>query len=186
MYHASNARHIFIAIPAPDRLQDHARRVRGQWMDAQVRWIAGRDLHVTLVPPWESRGVGHDIDRFKAMTITTAPFVLPFERIGFGPSEKNPWLIWAEGATTEPLQQLKREIETVFQKEKDKRPFHLHVTLARFEANVLSGLKRKKIEGQISWRATANTIALMESIRVGDGVEYRTVVERVLPPVATQ
>lgn len=176
-----HARRLFIAIPASDALQDRARRIRGKWMDTSLRWVAGRDLHVTLIPPWESRHVGADISRFNAMTLKTAPFLMQFDRIGFGPNDERPWLVWADGSTSASLLDLKHEVETVFEKEKDRRPFHLHLTLARFEGNALPGLKRKKIEEQIAWRETADSIALMESIRTRDGVEYRTIAER---PVA--
>src|SRR3990172_10442808 len=95
-----------------------------------LRWIDNKNLHITLVPPW------YEFDLERILKIMDGinfknPILMIFYNVGMGPSKKNPRLIWAEGKDNKILEKLKVLLDKSLGMT-EKRPFKLHLTLARF------------------------------------------------------
>ncbi|MDP2598280.1 MAG: 2'-5' RNA ligase family protein, partial [Candidatus Liptonbacteria bacterium] len=107
-------RRIFVAIVLSGDLQNDILRHEEKWQRLPVRWLDGKNLHITLVPPW----YGENIDKVIAQLKTVGQFGkainIEFQRVCYGPSRAIvPNVIWAEGKESEELLGLKRKIESV-------------------------------------------------------------------------
>jgi 2'-5' RNA ligase len=110
-----------------------------------LRWIAGKNLHVTLVPPLDfARDLRpFDIEEIigKLKVIKFEPFEIKFNRITFKPDEHRPRMIWATGEAGEEIKKLKKLIEISLGRKVDKTRGHefcQHITLARLKSGVVS------------------------------------------------
>src|SRR6266571_2356426 len=137
---------IFIALDIPAevraRLMKYVERARA--LAPEARWARVEGLHVTL------KFVGHVSDerveqiKTALASIKTAPFIVGFEGIGFFPNPKAARVFWAgvEGGTDLP--RLASTIDAALEKlgvERETKPYHPHLTLARTSARPLRELQ---------------------------------------------
>lgn len=190
---------LFVAIPISEAIQKKALEFQKKYhgptaiastaTNPTLRWLTGKNLHITIIPPWyenDSNRIKNILNKFAEQTAQTfptgaasrpGPINIRFSDISYGPNLASPRLIWASGQTPGALIQFKKNLETIFLKEKiiqhiEPRPFLLHLTLARFRQEDFKNFTIKKINEQIDWRETLNTFVLMESHLSSAGADY--------------
>lgn len=156
---------LFVALPVGPAMRNHIAEWKKKHTTLPVQWTAERNLHATILPPFETEDV-NDVKnslRTLAGSIGSVSFVL--EQIAIGPDA-----LWAEGETPSPFIGLKRELERALHEHASEEPLRLHITLARFDPKEPPALK--KIEGPVVWADIAQTFVLMETHRTSAGTEY--------------
>lgn len=165
---------VFVAIDIPPDVQGQmlaaAERIR-----LPVRWLAGKDLHITLVPPWHTDDI-EEVRRQLGQLKTHRPFSIAFNSVSFGPPGRHS-LIWATGPTTRGIAELKSHVESSLGVMHDRK-FRMHVTLARFRPEDYPKLGVQRLEIPVDWRMRVDSVVLMESHLSAAGAEYE-VLERV-------
>ncbi len=165
------ARRIFIALPISKQLEEHVAAFRAQHRDLPVRWLTGKNLHITVIPPWEEEQVEPITDLLETIQRTTGPISLNFHLVTYGPN-KEPRLIWAEGEAPDQIFTLKHNIERTLSRAPELRPFRLHMTLARFAPEEFSTFPVQDLKDSVSWSDEASSFTLMESHRLPQGADY--------------
>jgi 2'-5' RNA ligase len=166
---------VFVAIPVPEGLQREMLAWEEKYRALPVRWLKGKNLHVTLVPPWEERpgDVPETLARMRsAAGGLREPIPLSFSRVRFGPDPRRPRLIWAEGETSPALAALSQALHRELGITPEARAFRPHLTLARFRPERLASFPVRELDEPVSWRAEARSVALMESHLLRGGAEY--------------
>lgn len=173
-------------MPLSERLQGEIESWRAKYGHLPVRWLVGKNLHITLVPPWYEEDIQGVIDKLNRAGEGFAPFDVLFEKVEFGPDPRQPRLIWAEGEAPKELIELRQRVEDALMQEpaallggprREKRPFRLHLTLARFRPETFSSFPVKKLEEEISWRDRVNSFVLMEAHLSREGADYEILEE---------
>ena len=110
---------IFIGIKISDELAkeilDWKKPFWKSFAKTPLRWIEGKDLHITLIPPWhmDEEEVEWVKQKLGAVQGMMKPFDIEFKKVIYGPSPKHPRLIWAEGQTPQEIVDLKTELEKI-------------------------------------------------------------------------
>ena len=171
----------------------------------QIRWIEPKNLHVTLVPPWQSQEWKVESEKLKV--IKFRPFEIRFNKIALEPDERRPRMVWATGEAGEEIRKLKKLIEIALvdktrtyalSKHQATQGFRLHVTLARLKdadesaparARLDSTIESKRAERDgsarynielpqnIDWRQTVSSFVLYRSRLLPQGVDYEVLEE---------
>ena len=167
-------RRIFVALSISPILQDKILAWERQWQKLPVRWLAGKNLHITLVPPWyeeDVENVQQQLTRAPLVT-TRSTLVMKFDRVTYGPDPRHPRLIWAQGEVPQALTQLKERIEATLGVKPERRAFRLHLTIARFRPETFSSFSTKTLNEKVAWRGTVSSFVLMESHLSRGGADY--------------
>jgi 2'-5' RNA ligase len=145
------------------------------------RWVAAAQLHITL------KFIGSiaasalpDIRRALAGITHREPITLTFRHWGFFPSASRPRVFWigVEDAPHDALRDLAEEIEARMERlgiAREERPFHAHLTLARFGSPGDAARLRTALAG---WPAeefgaqTVRSFLLYQSVLKPSGSEY--------------
>lgn len=167
---------IFIAIRATDDLK----RTIARWVEKNkkdyplVRWLDPDNWHITLIPPWYEDEAGSA--KVKLLLSSASglldPFDLTFTDISFGPTKKEPRLIWASSEAPQAIIKLKEEIEKALNRPGEKRDFLLHLTIARFRPEKFEAFPTQDLNEAIDWPETASEFQLMRSDLHPDGARY--------------
>lgn len=168
-------RRIFVALPIERQLQDEILAWEHQFKKLSVRWLTGKNLHITLVPPWYADDVEAVIKKLRKAKHLVGLFDIAFSRVAYGPTTREARLIWAEGETPHELPALKASIEKVLDAESEKRSFRLHLTLARFRPETFSSFSIKTLDEKVSWSQSCNRFVLMESHLSRTGADYEII-----------
>lgn len=168
---------VFIGIPISKTLQKKILDWEKRYQRLPVRWTAGHNLHITLVPPWYVEDTNRVKGQLKAADYKVKPFKIAFHRVKYGPEEQRPRLIWAEGPRVKEVLQLKDILEQLLGKEPEKREFLLHLTIARFRAERFSEFPIKHLEEKVHWEEKIKSLVLFESKLSPSGAEYRKLLE---------
>ncbi len=190
---------IFVGIKTPELLQQKILAWKTDFLDGRpsfakatdgkVRWLKGKNLHITLVPPWyeEAEKIASRELQIEKAVADFKPFELNFKKLMFGPDPKNPRLILAEGPDGDSprsseggagtLKATRDKILNEIGKEPEKRPLKLHLTVARFRPEEFSGFPIKKLEEEIDWKLAVNSVILYESQLAHGGAEYEILKE---------
>jgi RNA 2',3'-cyclic 3'-phosphodiesterase len=171
-------RRVFIGIPAGEELMAEVTEFRKRHAGLRVRWIKPENLHLTVVPPWESEnpvgfcGILEDVaSGFQAADAT-------FTLVRPGPVPSRPRLVWATGKASSFFPALRDELSTRLSPVSvEHRPFLLHLTIARVRHEDERALARMELEEPVSWSATFRRLCLYESILKPSGAEYRILCE---------
>lgn len=175
-------RRIFIAIPISEKLREEILLWEKKYVALPVRWLAGKNLHITLVPPWEAndKGVQAAIARMYSFRQGVRPSggaEIVFNRVSYGPDLRAPRLIWAEGSAPEEIISIKKRLEAAFGTRNEYRPWLPHLTLARFSGEKFADFPVKNIDDRVEWHQVADRVALMESLRTERGADYKVLAE---------
>lgn len=175
---------LFVAIKISEKLQAEIAKWKQGFPDLPVRWLLAENLHITLVPPWQETDIFKVKDDLKKIQNQIKPFEINFNKVSFGPKERDPRLIWATGQAPGEIIKLERAVlEALSQSQANKRPFTLHLTLARldklarlarFKPWQLSGFKNKNLDEKINWQDQVEGIELIESVLLPQGAKYIT------------
>lgn len=176
-------RRIFIAINLPCYIKTKLLDYQKEWADWPVRWTKENSLHITLV----FIGYVGDQEMLEICRLVRQagerqePFEIKLERICFGPPNKTPRMIWAEGEKNSGLAELKDDLEnTLFLTRSgygqgSSRSFRPHITLARIRQREWRLLQpRPKIDKEISLSFLVESMEVMESRLLRSGAEYTT------------
>ncbi|NTW53098.1 MAG: RNA 2',3'-cyclic phosphodiesterase [Chlorobiaceae bacterium] len=168
-----NGKRVFIGMPAGRELVDVAETFRRTHASLQVRWVKPENLHLTLVPPWECRDIEALCHALEDAAPAPAPVEVLFDKVSFGPDQRRPRLIWATGAPPPALSELSWRLQALpgIQEER-RRPFLLHLTIARFNSHDLRAMGSKKLREPVQWAGLFDSICLYESVMKPEGAEY--------------
>ena len=165
----------------PESFKKQAKIFREKYDYLPVRWTKEAGLHLTLV------FIGYVSDEqileicriLKETAGDTEPFLIKFKKIILGPPGKAPRLIWLEGEPSEELSELKNKLEEKLLAKNtgfghcETRPLKPHITLARLKTDRWKQLEEKpEIEQDFNFKASVESIELMESDLKCDGAEY--------------
>lgn len=172
---------IFVGIPLSKELRERVLHWQENFQypisNIQLRWIAGKNLHVTLVPPFDSaQGLRPIIEKLKE--VKREPFEIRFDRIEFGPNVREPGMIWAAGNAGEEIKKLKKLVEIGLGRPEEKREFRMHATLARLKnhPSLALPIKGREID-LVDWRQKIDNFVLYESRLLPQGADYQALAE---------
>lgn len=173
---------VFVGLPVSGRLQTEILNWEKKFSNLPVRWLQGKNLHITLVPPWYEE----DLEKVKnslQVVVGSGAFEMEFYKVSFGPNPRQPRLIWAEGETPKELLDLQEKLyrdpklQMHANLRKEKRPLKLHLTLARFRPETFSSFPIKELDEKVDWRDKVDRVVLFESILSRGGADYEVISE---------
>lgn len=168
------SKRIFVGIKASNSLLKEIKFWRVKYeKKLKVRWIADKNLHLTLIPPWYEKDIKQVKTILNNMTIELEPFTIQYIKVSFGPSKSHPRLIWATGKSSKRSIHLKILLEKKLEKTKEKRQFKPHLTIARFREKDFSGFPIKELNEKVNWIQKVNSFILFESKLSRKGAEYQ-------------
>ena len=166
------AKRIFVAI----KISKELRRKITEWSrrlgEVPVRWTPLKNLHVTLVPPWQEIDIERVVAELKTLEAAAGPFEMDFEKVTLGPNPFTPNLIWAEGDAPQKLIELKANLEKALNINPARENFKLHLTLARFKAPDIANSPLQNLNERIEWHERATAFSLLESTLLPTGSRY--------------
>ncbi len=165
---------VFIAFPISERLQKEVEKYREFYPDLAVNWLEGKNLHITLIPPWseEENNIDKIKEILKLLEGKTGSIAAVLNRVSYGPNFHSPRLIWATGKTPETFGGFKKSLERLLGKPGERNEFLLHLTLARFRPEDFQFFPVKKIDDEINWEETFNEFVMMRSHLSSGGADY--------------
>ncbi len=154
-----------------------------------AKWVEKENIHITVLflGNLDDTQLLGTIQTTKTALENHKPFVIEIKRLVFGPENKfPPRMIWAEVGKSKEFTGLKNDIESgLFDlpeyryKQKDKRGFKPHITIARIKSFKFRDLAKKpEIDIPLNIQVEVNSIDIMESELTRKGPEY-TVLESV-------
>jgi len=158
---------IFLAINLPVKVKEELLGYKEKWSELPLRWTAQDNLHITLLflgntSVKELENVQKIVPRVAA---NHAPFTLSLSQITYGPTEKQPKMIWAKGETSKELLSLQKDLAGALGHQ-EEHLFSLHITLARLNAwefKKIEPEERPHIEEEISLEIPVSSLQIMES-----------------------
>ncbi|TSC55674.1 MAG: 2'-5' RNA ligase [Parcubacteria group bacterium Greene0714_21] len=168
---------VFIAVNLPESVKTELLSYQEKWRDLPCRWTAKENLHITLV------FLGNTSDTelqetskiLRTVALRHSPFSVEFSRISYGPSAKEPRMVWVEGVASKELLNLQKDLSKVLLRDSVST---LHLTLGRLkemEFRRIDPTERPDVEEEISISVPVNSIEIMESQLKRGGAEYSTV-----------
>jgi 2'-5' RNA ligase len=155
---------LFVAIDLPESIKKNLETMFFGLPGA--RWIALDQLHLTVrFIGGVDGGLFHDIKNCLE-EIYTSPFDLQLKGVGHFPPRGKPRVIWVGLERSEPLQLLRKKIDTALMKvgvEPEGRKFSPHITLARLKNTPLN---------RVTNFLAGNGLFSQEPFRVEDFVLY--------------
>jgi len=171
---------IFVAVGISKPLQETILLWQVAHAKLPVRWLTGKNLHVTLIPPWYAEEIAEARELLRTIEGRPRPIDIEFTKVTFGPDPARPRLIWAEGFTPQPLIALKKMTEAALGQKPEARPFRLHLTLARFREEDFPAFPVRTLSETVAWRDTIHSFLLMESHLSRSGADYKILEEIML------
>ena len=163
----------FIAIEIPARVQDEIQAATASLQNTLgpdlVRWVAPRNLHLTLKFLGDISPASVEIlqQMLRTESGQHRPFEIRLEGLGAFPTVHRPRVIWTGLVAPGALDSLQRGIESASARlgyEAEERPFSPHLTLGRVKQNLTTaGLQRVRMaleQTQIGDLGTARVEAL--------------------------
>jgi 2'-5' RNA ligase len=166
---------LFVGIGVSGELERAVAEWVRQHSTLPVRWITAKNLHITLVPPWE----GEPESALSLLTRVAPPkgFSLNFHTVSLGPLPKTPRLIWAEGKASLKLVRVRDDLLKAFKVVPEHRKFRLHLTLARFRPEEFSRFPVRQLHDRVEWRDQVRSVRLYRSRLFPGGAEYEVLGE---------
>lgn len=163
---------VFVGIPISDELRAKIAKFAEEHPIFPVRWTEGKNLHITLVPPWKETNIPLILKRLETLKGAFPDVVLEFKGVSFGPNERSPRLIWAIGEVTPELNNLTKKVNLLLEFEPPEKDILLHTTLARFRPETFSDFKVKNLNEEVGWKMRAEKIILYKSKLRAEGSDY--------------
>lgn len=168
---------IFLALKVPYELANEAYSWKEKHPNLPVSWISNKDLHITIIPPWQEENVDDAINKLNSIQEKTGLIRLVFDTVSFGPNRFSPRLVWATGEVPQKIFNLKKLLMDTFSKMGGKNDSFIHLTLGRFTPEDLARFPSNRLHEEIFWSFTADTLVLFET-KIGEGgPEYEVVKE---------
>lgn len=174
---------IFLAINIPESLKEEMLRAKDKLLELPCRWTSKENLHFTLV------FLGNTSDKELEEVISLAKrvggqhkrFSIVLSHIQYGPTQSDPRMVWAKGNAPQELLSLQKDLEKAFSASTilhfalEKRPYSLHLTLARLNEFELQKMEQDELpilDEEISWEIPVSSFEIMESQLKREGAEY--------------
>jgi 2'-5' RNA ligase len=171
------ARRIFVALPMSSAITQAVAEWRAEHGSLPVHWVDGKNLHMTIVPPWNEEDADRAADILRTIEGSIGGFNAKFTRVTYGPTQRKPRLIWASGESPDQLFILKHSAERTLGRVPETRPFRMHVTVARFRPEEFANFPVQKLSEEISWKESFSSFVLMESHLTPAGTTYEVLAE---------
>jgi 2'-5' RNA ligase len=171
---------VFVALPISDQLQKEIVGWEKNLPNMPVRYLKGRNLHVTLIPPWYTEDLNELEDLLKKEASRYGRFDIRFNEVSFGPNIYQPRLIWATGNASVDIIDLRDRLADIFAQRRGVERFRLHLTLARFQLTDFPTFPIKKLDERIDWSEGVNSIVIMESHLSREGADYEIIAKALL------
>jgi 2'-5' RNA ligase len=168
---------VFVGIPLSLELQEQAVAWQNQHAILPVRWIAPRNLHITVVPPWDEADPGGALKDLGGLTGADSSFSVEFTGVSFGPRPRDPRLIWAFGEPPVEALELVAAAYRALALPDPNHDFILHATLARFRPEDFRRFPVRELLEAVEWRMDVTKLALYESRLLPGGADYRVIGE---------
>lgn len=169
---------VFIALSISQKTQAKVLEVKENFPSLPVRWLDLKNLHITLLPPWNEKEIEVLKEKFVSLSL---PFPrlqpLRFHTVSFGPNSFQPRLIWAKGTNSSELLSLKTFLEIALEQKAERRDFMLHLTLARFRPESFLSFPFRKLYEKIDWEEIVPSLVLFESRLTPKGANYLKLAE---------
>lgn len=192
---------IFIAISLPDNVNKKLMSFKEKWPELEAAWTKEYNLHITLafLGYVREENIPDIIKKTKKALKGYESFEIRLNKICYGPPNKfPPRMIWAEGEKSKELAVLQDSLEKALFtginqniekyianiksiEREEKKPFSLHITLARIKQMAFNKMEREEIpeiNEDINLSFTANSVEIMESELKKGGPSY-TVLESI-------
>jgi 2'-5' RNA ligase len=168
------SKRVFVGIPGSKELKFRV----NEWSDKKlknikVRIIPSKNLHITLVPPWNEENIDELAKKIEEVKEKFISFEIEFEKISFGPSKKRPRLIWLEGKPNNNFVLLKKGLEEKLNIRGDRKPFLPHITIARFRPRDFRQFPIKQLNEKVDWQEKVENFCLYESKTLPTGAVYK-------------
>jgi 2'-5' RNA ligase len=178
---------LFIAALIPDTVRDALHKAREQLQraapDRALRWVAPENYHITLLflGEQDEARLPAIVQAMETARVGIAPFEIAVQGLGVFPNWNRPNVLWAgisEGSQL--LAQMAAALERALLPAPSGKPFHPHITLARFKTPCLDadGLKKRLYDATERFalasfgRYELRSISLMQSTLTPDGSVY--------------
>ena len=166
---------LFIAIDPPETVRERLGLLCCGLPDA--RWTAPEQLHFTLCFIGEVDGAAFLDIREALAGVTTAPFDLRVQGVGFFPPRGQPRVVWAGIEPCEPLMMLQRKMVTLLLRmgiELENRKYSPHLTLARLQHTPASKVGKYLMENGLfsGGSFTVDRFALYSSVLGRKGASH--------------
>ncbi|MCH7828506.1 RNA 2',3'-cyclic phosphodiesterase [Patescibacteria group bacterium] len=177
---------IFLAINLPEKTRKELLGYKEKWLKLPARWITPENLHVTLV----FLGNTSDKELLEVQRIAREiaakhkQFSFFLQKIAYGPSEKQPRMIWTKGTMSKELLSLQKDLAGALGYQ-EERPFSLHITLARlneWEFRMIEPEERPEVNEEISLKIPVSSLQVMESRLKRTGAQYSVIESIPLSP----
>ncbi|MDP4266841.1 MAG: RNA 2',3'-cyclic phosphodiesterase [Bacteroidota bacterium] len=151
-----------------DRHQTLLRKIE-PGADIFVRWLKPENLHITVIPPWDTEDIESVKNNLEQINKIGA-FEIMFDYVSYGPKIKHPRLIWTGGQTHKKFLELKSNLEDITGIKDNHQETLIHLTLARFKEPYFKKISSAKINENIIWKDIVSEITLFQSF---PGSEYK-------------
>jgi 2'-5' RNA ligase len=173
-------RRIFIGIKLPEELSDSFVDLQSAFGELPGRFIPPKDIHLTLVPPFETRDLPYVKGTLRVALEQVQKFKLRFSRLSYCPDKEHPRLAWIECGATKEIISLKKKLLKALNI-KEKVPFVPHMTIARFKKADSENITYRPIQRPVRFSMDVESIELFESPHRG-GTGYKVLASIKLQP----
>ncbi len=158
----SQTQRLFVGIEISDTNKRKIENWRKPFLKTPIRWIPVKDLHITLVPPWDETDIESAKERLSLIQNEFGKFNIEFHKVLPGPNPKHPRLIWIDGDPNPKMNKLTFTLQdffNIYDKHSSNIP---HITIARFPRKF--GLKKtQSVSGELHFTETVKEISLIKS-----------------------
>lgn len=123
---------VFVGIKVTDEIAEAFAGIQGALAGLPAHLIHPQDMHLTLVPPWQTQDQGQVEKVLEEVLRDFQEFSVNFKCLSYGPTTEKPRLAWVEGAPSVELGALKKVLGVALGKHDGYLSFIPHVTIARF------------------------------------------------------
>jgi len=169
-------RRIFLAVNLSTEVKSKLLLYKEKWPDLPAQWITPDNLHITLIflGNTSEKELKEIEDIVREVASRHKPFSFSLSKIAYGPTAKQPKMVWATGEQSTELTTLQRDLAGALHQE-EKHPFSQHITLARikeWEFRKIEFEEQSMIKEEISLKVSVSSVEIMESKLKRTGAEY--------------
>jgi 2'-5' RNA ligase len=163
---------IFIAIPIAPEITTKIREFAEKYPSLPVRWLADKNLHITLVPPQELDDLQLQTLMNNLQNVSHSPFEVKFTELSVGPNPSSPRMLWVTGTATPEIESLKSSIEQAAGYHPDRK-FLMHITLARFKTEDWEETPAlRDLKSSVRWNLLVKKFVVMQSKLTNTQADY--------------
>jgi len=172
---------VFIAINFNQQIRQKISKYHLDIPQLPIHWTKKENLHVTLffVGHVKDEIISEIIDIAEEVAEKHSPFFLELNKIGYGPNDKKPRMVWLTGKKSKEMGELKNDLEKRISNIPEqkistfKEGLTPHVTLGRLIKTDFREMKEKPIiDKNVSIKFEVFSIDVIESELNSNGAQY--------------